>query len=599
MRICPDCKAENDDKAVYCRTCTALLAGTPPVPADSTSAETENITEAEEKTCPWFSVGTMVLCIVCLVWQTFIDFDSFHLTLDILKPVTAFFLITLLFAVLTGFSRNIGKITKKRSKMLFLGAVFFMFLCICACIYSSSLYSNQIHFIYQIIALLTFYWGWTGGMAYLWGTQETVKQNAAAERKIWKNVVFVIALLVAVVAGALALSYEKKLQRKTKDVSRLETEVKKLQQEAEAAKAAKAGIESRTKEERAAEQKRHDAEKRKLAEEQQKKEAEREKQARIAAQKEAEEAEREKQARIAAQERAEREKQARIAAQKEAEQEKQARIAAQERAEQEKQARIAAPERAEQERRDAEKRRPGQEKAERQREDGLKKELDDFRVKRDVWIAKAQKEDPEVREAIEHMRKADLNHPVLKDAVMAARCADVFALAAISRNGKINWQDPEIMLAACKPPFRITVQCVCDLGGDVNAKDKNGITALMVAFFRGNSEIMKYLVGKGADVNAKDNGGWTALIWASYQGNLETVKCLVEHGADVNAKDKDGWTALMWASSRGKLETVKCLVEHGADVNAKNNYGRTALELARYGNKQDVADYLTRKTAEK
>ena len=165
MRICPDCKAENDDKAVYCRTCTALLAGTPPVSADSTSAGEENITEPEEKTCLWFSVGTMVLCIVCLAWQTFIEFDSFHLTLDIMTPVSVYFLITLLFAVLTGFSRNIGRITKKRSKRLFLWAACFLVFLGSAYHYSCSLYSGQLHFIYRIIALLTFYWGWTGGMA--------------------------------------------------------------------------------------------------------------------------------------------------------------------------------------------------------------------------------------------------------------------------------------------------------------------------------------------------------------------------------------------------------------------------------------------------
>ena len=227
-----------------------------------------------------------------------------------------------------------------------------------------------------------------------------------------------------------------------------------------------------------------------------------------------------------------------------------------------------------------EKQRLAKEQAERQRKAELQKELDDFQANRAVWIAKAQKEDPEVRAAAEHVKKADLNHPVLKDAVMAARCADVSALAAISRNGKINWQDPEIMFAACKLPFRITVRRVHELGGDVNEKDKNGWTALMSASSRGCFEVVKYLVDHGADVNAKNVKQWTALMSASSRGCFEVVKYLVDHGADVNAKTEKQWTALMWASQRDHLDVVKYLVSKGADIDAKNNGGLTVLMMA-------------------
>ena len=83
-----------------------------------------------------------------------------------------------------------------------------------------------------------------------------------------------------------------------------------------------------------------------------------------------------------------------------------------------------------------------------------------------------------------------------------------------------------------------------------------------------------------ANINAKDRDGWTALIWASCKGDLEIVKLLVESGADIDAKDNDGWTALMRASWRGYLEIVQYLVEIGADINIKNKDGKTALDWA-------------------
>ena len=59
-----------------------------------------------------------------------------------------------------------------------------------------------------------------------------------------------------------------------------------------------------------------------------------------------------------------------------------------------------------------------------------------------------------------------------------------------------------------------------------------------------NLELVKYLVEHGADINAKDKSGNTALMIASKDMNLEMVKYLVEHGADVNAKNAEGKTAL-------------------------------------------------------
>ena len=77
----------------------------------------------------------------------------------------------------------------------------------------------------------------------------------------------------------------------------------------------------------------------------------------------------------------------------------------------------------------------------------------------------------------------------------------------------------------------------------------------MIAAFRGNPEIARFLIEKNADVNAKTIDGQTALMIAAENGHRD-VRFLIEKGADINAQDKRGWTALTLAAYEGKKEVV-------------------------------------------
>ena len=85
-------------------------------------------------------------------------------------------------------------------------------------------------------------------------------------------------------------------------------------------------------------------------------------------------------------------------------------------------------------------------------------------------------------------------------------------------------------------------------GADVNARDQDGRTALMMAALGGHTETVK------------------ALMAAAVQGHTEIVEVLIDAGADVNAKDQDGATALMLAKSKGHTEIVEILKQAGGDI---------------------------------
>lgn len=122
---------------------------------------------------------------------------------------------------------------------------------------------------------------------------------------------------------------------------------------------------------------------------------------------------------------------------------------------------------------------------------------------------------------------------------------------------------------------------------DVNTRDKEERTALMLAAGFYNSDFLEPLIFYGADVNARDNKGNTALLFAAdahsnvyEQIILKKIEILLQYGADVNAKNNDGVTPLIAAVREGSIKKMKLLLDNGADMNARKNNGDTALLLS-------------------
>ena len=61
---------------------------------------------------------------------------------------------------------------------------------------------------------------------------------------------------------------------------------------------------------------------------------------------------------------------------------------------------------------------------------------------------------------------------------------------------------------------------------------------MFIACQNGHIEIVKYLVEHGADINKRNNDGWSPLLIVCFNGHIEIVKYLMEHGADIKDKDR-------------------------------------------------------------
>jgi ankyrin repeat protein len=115
-------------------------------------------------------------------------------------------------------------------------------------------------------------------------------------------------------------------------------------------------------------------------------------------------------------------------------------------------------------------------------------------------------------------------------------------------------------------------------GAPVNARDPYGRTALHVATFARQREVIKALVQAGADLGLLENDRYDAVTIASVADDEPTLRLLLELGASAKLTTSryDG-TALIAAAHLGHDGVVRQLIAAGAPLDHVNNLHWTAV----------------------
>nr|WP_315026186.1 ankyrin repeat domain-containing protein [uncultured Chryseobacterium sp.] len=125
----------------------------------------------------------------------------------------------------------------------------------------------------------------------------------------------------------------------------------------------------------------------------------------------------------------------------------------------------------------------------------------------------------------------------------------------------------------------------------INQVNENGFSPLILACYRGNVEVAKFLIDHVKDVNYKSKEG-TALAGLAVKYNRELAESLLKKNADPNIADTTGYTPLFWAVKFGNKELVELLLRYKADQSKKDSMGMTPFEYALQTNNKEIINLL-------
>ncbi len=136
---------------------------------------------------------------------------------------------------------------------------------------------------------------------------------------------------------------------------------------------------------------------------------------------------------------------------------------------------------------------------------------------------------------------------------------------------------------------------------NIHSEDDQGTPALIIALKKGYTIIGRILINAGADINAKDRIGMTPLLLTCGKfssGNKEIAEMLINKGANINARDLVGFSPLLLSVTGGASGVAELLIEKGADLHAVTKTGKNALSLAEMTGNTKIAELIRRKLQE-
>ncbi|XP_074657107.1 uncharacterized protein LOC141910276 [Tubulanus polymorphus] len=140
-----------------------------------------------------------------------------------------------------------------------------------------------------------------------------------------------------------------------------------------------------------------------------------------------------------------------------------------------------------------------------------------------------------------------------------------------------------LMVACYKKDLDLMKFLVEDLYVDMHVRDERGMDAILHAVQASNLVMVKYLLAYGAAC-APDNSGRTAVMIAAQLCDCDILEHLVRfvfrRNQCVNDCDAKHQTALIYAVKHDRDEAVEVLAQNGAEINQSDDAGVTPLLIA-------------------
>ncbi|WP_237110385.1 ankyrin repeat domain-containing protein [Nonomuraea sp. MG754425] len=114
-------------------------------------------------------------------------------------------------------------------------------------------------------------------------------------------------------------------------------------------------------------------------------------------------------------------------------------------------------------------------------------------------------------------------------------------------------------------------------GADVEARDGQRRTALLLAVAGDHVETAATLIAAGADPDARDARKDTPWLVTGVTGSVAMLKVLLPAGPDLTLRNRYGGVSLIPACERGHVDYVREVLTTGIDVDHVNDLGWTGL----------------------
>ena len=145
-----------------------------------------------------------------------------------------------------------------------------------------------------------------------------------------------------------------------------------------------------------------------------------------------------------------------------------------------------------------------------------------------------------------------------------------------------NKRGKTALILACESAQAESVEILLEMGANRDIADGKGCTSLHAAIHgRCPNETLKKIIIRKSHLDAQNMDGQTPLLLACTCRQNNSVKLLLEAGSNPNITDKNKNTSLHAAvHGRCRTKDIKAIIDHFADINAINKNKQTAIMLA-------------------